>query len=295
MGVADFFPESNQKSYWRRVKKGLLSLISSQRLFPYRRLVKLQRFWLSKTWVQKLFFRKQVQLMQRWAGQCSSPDISTVVLQSLMANTYKAWRNAALSQPKDFHKWVNLQGIADLENAIDQKHGVIIVIMHSLGLEWNMPGLNTRSSLEHSFVAGTDYHKRGRDFKKTAFAFQLIEVMKILNRGGIIYIAGDGLQGKTYRKLPVFGHMFPFRTGFAELAVRTGAIPMAAFDYLDLDGKITIEFVEMSQTTKDAKEEQVDGMVRQYAQMVAERWPRLLSSLRWWKLRQVMNMPSAPE
>ncbi len=231
--------------------------------------------------------------MQRWVEQCSIPEEQNIILKSLMANTGERWRITALRQPEAFARWVVVQGMEILKNAVDQGQGVIILFTHSAGMGLNSRVVNPYSSEDVNYIFG-DYVSKGRAYVLAAFAQQFAEAFKTLHRGGIVFIAGDGRKGKAYLRLPLAGHIFPYQSGFAELAVRTGAKTLALFDTLDLDGRMTFEFVEITRPSQDSKEQQVESMVRQYARILQERWPRLLSSMHWHKLKRVMKLPTAP-
>jgi hypothetical protein len=262
-----------------------------QRIFSYSLLLKLQRYFLSKPLLQKLFFLHRVELMKKWAEQCSIPEEQNIILRSLMANTWVHWRTTALSQPEAFYRWIKVQGIDILQNVVDQHQGVIILFTHSAGMGLDSMVVNTYTSVDVCFVWG-DSVSKGRSYVMAAFAQQFVDALKTLRRGGIVFIAGEGQKGDAYLRLPLSGHIFPYHSGFAELAVRTGARTLALFDYLDLDGHLTFEFVEILRPSQCPKEMQVDSLVRQYAQILGERWPRLLSSIRWHKLKRVMDFPA---
>lgn len=269
-------------------------MVFNHRVFPYNRLVKLQSVYLSKQWIQRCFYPHRMQLIKDWANKISSPSTEEFILTSLMANTGRSWRMLALNHPEVFQQWVIIKGIQILENAIQQKQGVVILCTHAVGRSLYRRVIQSCTPSDVLFLGGVHDPKR-ESYVMASYAHQIVEAQRTLHRGGIIQIAADGIKGKAYLTLPFHGHLFPFRPGFADLAVRTGAVVVAVFDYLELDGHITFEFVEMTQPSPGPREEQVDFLVRQYARILEEWWPKILPSLRWNKLRQVMEMPPVTE
>lgn len=264
----------------------------SNRLFPYTMLLKLQHFFLPRRWVQDLFFPRRVRLVRELAATVPGVDIPAAVLGSLMANTGQSWRNTALMDAACREPWITVKGFEQLENALTRGRGVILVQTHAIGRFWFRALLRARLTVEMCGVGGVDPGMH-RDHVSTAFAFQLAGALKTLKSGGIVNIAGEGLGGHVYLELPFLGHLFPFRAGFAELAVHSGAAVMALFGLFKLDGKITFELVDIPQPVGAVKEEQVETLVRGFATLLQEREQQLLASLRWGKLAQIRTFPPA--
>jgi lauroyl/myristoyl acyltransferase len=257
---------------------------------PYGWLVKLQVFFLSRSWLQMTFYSRWIRLLKVFARNPSGSEIKRIVLASLMSNTGNRWRVSALKQPEALKKYIDFQGIQVLEKASMQDQGVIIVVTHSVGRGLHRQIITAYSAREVFPLGGMSF-RENKAYVMASFAQQIIDAQKILQHGGIVLIAGDGVSGKAYLNLPWYGHAFPFHTGFAELAVRAGVKTLALFEYLDIDGRITVELVEVPPPPPGSREVQVEHLVRTYAQLMAEREPAVLSSMRWHKLFQISSMP----
>ena len=261
-----------------------------RRLLPYTLLIRLQRFFLPKAWVQNLFFSRKVRMIKEFSHTLPGADTSTILLTSLMVNTFEHWRYPALLNAEDRNQWMKLEGLEQVEKNINSKRGVIIVVTHAIGRHLFGSVLNAHFPIDVYPIGPVDPRK-GNPHVTTSMAFQFSAALKHLQSGGIVLLAGEGARGQSYLELPVLDHMFPFRSGFAELAARTGAIPMALFSSLNPDGRITFELADIHPSTTGTS--QVDALVRGYADMLRQREQQLLSSLRWGKLEQIRTFPPA--
>ena len=65
-----------------------------------------------------------------------------------------------------------------------------------------------------------------------------------------------------------------FAAGFAELAVRTGAVALPVFASFDEEGRVDIEFLEPLDSGIESMvhSEQIETLVRQYARLLELRW-----------------------
>jgi lauroyl/myristoyl acyltransferase len=177
-----------------------------------------------------------------------------------------------------------------LKQAVARGSGTILVALHAgrTGLIHHITRTLGRKEL-HPFIGYVS--NKDQNLAMATYVRRLIEAQTLLQKGEIVTIGGDGLRGNVKLELPFYGRLFPFRSGFADLALRTGATALPVFVYFAMDGHITIEFSEALQVSPGTRQEQIEQIVRQYAQMLVERWPRLLSSMRWKKLGEIYAMP----
>ena len=71
---------------------------------------------------------------------------------------------------------------------------------------------------------------------------------RVLMDGGMLHMVPDGLQGDSGVLVPFHGRMRRLATGFAELAVSTGAAVVPVIANMDVDGRIHVEFFERLDT-----------------------------------------------
>jgi lauroyl/myristoyl acyltransferase len=261
-----------------------------RRLLPYTLLLRLQHFFLPKPWVQNLFFSRQVRRIRDLSSTLPGADTSRIILASLMVNTFQHWRRSIFLDTENRNQWIKAEGLEKVEKALNSKRGVIIVITHAIGRHLFGPLLNAHFPVDIYAIGPVDPRK-GKKHVTTTMAFQFAAAVKHLQSGGIVFIAGEGARGQSYLELPLLGRMFPFRSGFAELAARTGAIPLAIFSNLNMDGSITFELDNIHTSKTGTRQEQVDALVRCYAAMLRQREQQLLSSLRWGKVEQITTFP----
>ena len=280
-------PPNPARDARRRLKRS--SLVGGA--LSYESGVRIQRFLLSLGWVQRLFFSRPVQLIRRWAEICSIPDPSDVILGSLMTNTWRGWRMKSVRHPAVAEKWVRVEGLEHLRRALEGGRGVVALTLHTLRTGLIQHAVRMVTDKQVHFFAGRVDEELEENIVMATYVRRIIDSQTSLENGEIVIISGDGLRGNAAHPQPFFGRIFPFRTGFAELAVRSNAAALAVFIYYHTDGVITLEFSELIHSEAGDRETRLKEMVEQYARLVEERWPRLIASLPWRKLRQVLAMP----
>ena len=259
---------------------------------PYEAGVKIQRTLLSPAWVQRLLFARPVAVMHAWGKICSISDLSNQVLLNLMINTWRGWRMTSLKRPSVAEKWLRVEGLENLRQAMGSGRGIILLTIHTLRTGTIQRAVRMVSDKDAHLFAGR-VEEEDNNMVMATYVRRIIEARKQLEQGEVIVIGGDGLRGNTSITLPFHGRAFPFRSGFAELAARSNAVALAVFIYYELDGRVILEFSAPIEAGSGTREEQVTGMVRQYARILTERWPRLLPSVTWRKLKQILAMPPA--
>jgi len=286
---------SLRKRFRRRVKHILNPPTRGRWIIPYQQGIKIQRFWFRQRWVQRLFFHRQLKLLKKMVGLSgnSQADMDDLILCSLMTNTWKKWRKVVLSREEN-HTWSTVEGLERLLTAKKGNRGIILVTTHSL-----------RTSLLRSVIRSCGlkeiysiHHEKditGHSHLMAAYARQLVEAQKVLKQGGILSIAGDGFRGDTGSSQPFYGRMVPFRSGYADLALRTGAVLLPVFEYFTIDGHLKLEIAPPIEPPVGGREIQIEGIKQQYIQALIERWPRLLPSTSWFKLQQIWRMPGIPD
>lgn len=290
LALSDMTPNRSTPDPARRIWRTLRKIHLPGWFIAYEPGIRLQRFIMSRLLVQNLFYPQRLRLIREWAKLCSSSNVQDMIVGSLMVNTWEIWRNHTLKQPGVAASMLTVQGTENLKQAVARSSGTILVGLHT-----------TRSGLIHHItrtLCQKELHSFGRpvpnsdlNLATATYARRLIDTQTLLKKGEIVAIGGDGLRGTVMLELPFYGRLFPFRSGFAELALRTGATALPVFVYFTMDGRITIEFSEAIQVSPGTRQEQIEQMIRQYAQMLVERWPRLITSLLWYKLEQVYMLP----
>ena len=109
-------------------------------------------------------------------------------------------------------------------------------------------------------------------------------------------IAADGYMGSSSDiVLPFLGHERPFKTGFAELALRAHAdvIPMTAS--LGAGGEVCIHLGQPLTPRGADHREQVESLVRQYVASLENHWREDPGSVAWGHLARFLELPLLEE
>jgi acyl-CoA synthetase (AMP-forming)/AMP-acid ligase II/lauroyl/myristoyl acyltransferase/acyl carrier protein len=96
-----------------------------------------------------------------------------------------------------------------------------------------------------------------------------------LRQGGVVLMAGDGRGGRgATLLLPVCGRLHPFKAGFAEIALHSGAAVIPITTTLEADGRIRITFhPPLDPGAGDLPQSaRVERLLRQYASFLEKMW-----------------------
>jgi len=110
------------------------------------------------------------------------------------------------------------------------------------------------------------------------FLGQLLAAKRVLALGGIVYILPDEQDGLSRGiPVPVHGRTRRFKTGFAELALDTGAPVVPVSMGIDvLRREVALSFLEPLDAGPAGmpRAARVEGLVRRYAAYLGEEWRR---------------------
>jgi lauroyl/myristoyl acyltransferase len=112
--------------------------------------------------------------------------------------------------------------------------------------------------------------------------------LELLRRNGVLFIAAEGGAAENQLTLPFYGRMLPLPYGPAELAMHSRSPVVALFSGMSIDGRITLELVPLVAPNYELES---DEMVRSYAAMLTERWPKLLPTMHWGRLNYILSLP----
>lgn len=202
---------------------------------------------------------------------------------SLLANTWRSWREACVQQPSIFTQWVTVHGMAHLDAALASERPIVLVGTHTA-----IRGGAMRMTIRQR--TGREAWTLGRTVTGAPdAAAKIIYARYLLAHGGIVQVTGDGAQGTRGVELPVHGRPWLFRSGGADLALEAGAVMLPVFNTLTCSGQITVEFLSPLASIQKGRQEQIENLTRQYAALLVARWPGLLSNMKWDKLQQILD------
>jgi lauroyl/myristoyl acyltransferase len=117
----------------------------------------------------------------------------------------------------------------------------------------------------------------------------------VLERGGVVRIASDGYHGTNAIYTPFHGRLRPFREGFAELAVTTGADVIPVFTSFDITGRFKVDFLAPLEVehNKTNRQEKIGAFIRQYVYLLERRWAEEPGNIAWGMLEDYFASPPA--
>ncbi|TCK18175.1 KDO2-lipid IV(A) lauroyltransferase [Thiogranum longum] len=265
-------------------------------------------FWKLRP-IQKLFFQQQLKALEQILPLSEKPvDPRSTGARYLACSYGIYWRLFALSRCSDpeFHRWVRFSGMEQLQPLCEAGKGLIIISSH-IGLSRSIPLLLLRQGYDlHSVEAANVLEKIGA---KGADRLKVIEVgggasfllrqtyqaRRVLMGGGILHMVPDGLKGSSGIEVPFHGRIRNLATGFAELAVSTGAAVVPVIANMDVNGRIHVAFSAPLDTGSEAleRQERIEGLISQYASYLEARWSDDPGSVRMHHVEHYLGLPVA--
>ena len=267
------------------------------RALPYGLGVRMQRALVAQPWFQQRFYARQLEIVRRWQVELGAPQDEQALTISLLANTWLEWRNLALTKPGALERWVTMGSESwRLFEQRDPPCGIVIVLPHVGRMIAPLQQMIQLHGRETAKVTN-DLAINTRD--KAAWAVrqtqsrtaQLWQAQQVLRRNGVVFIAGDGLQGDRSVDVPFWGRQRPFQIGAAELSIETGALFIPAFVTFDATGRVQVEVTVPLTAQAGSKEEQMIELTKQYGALYAARWPQFYTSVRWHLSTYHSNLP----
>lgn len=129
--------------------------------------------------------------------------------------------------------------------------------------------------------------------KNSLFANQLHAARAHLRAGGIVRIAPDGRYGASATlEMNFIQRRRPFFTSFAELALMTDAVVIAALRNIDEQGRSCTTFVTLDAGDATMPHaERVERLVRQYVALLHRFWTETPWLVPWYQIKQQLACP----
>ena len=196
----------------------------------------------------------------------------------------------------EFDKFFPIVGLHHLTDAISMGKGVILLSFHGvmaplrfLPLKWRL-GIDITTISYQIALAQSNLAKDALNsgpIRSTMNAELALFGHRILQNGGVINILGDSSDpyGKEYQ-ITVGGRAYPIKTGFAELAINSGAIVLPHFGRVLPDGRpemIILPPLEDSET--------IEQLMQQYQAFINDVWIHYPEVVRWVKIQNHYKKP----
>jgi len=106
---------------------------------------------------------------------------------------------------------------------------------------------------------------------------------EVLDDGGVVRMAADGLHGTGGRDWAFLGRQRRLRPGLGELAVETDAAVVPVFGVLADDGRLKVEFLPALERpdAKISRTEAVHAWISQYLRLLESHWAIDPGSVVW--------------
>jgi acyl-CoA synthetase (AMP-forming)/AMP-acid ligase II/lauroyl/myristoyl acyltransferase/acyl carrier protein len=301
-------PDRNRLK-WRLVKLESAWNKFFVRLVPYSLGDGLARRLGASRLVQRLFFAERIRRLKRTLASMGHPAPSpALVAQTVSANLLYLWRVASLNRESEFARGVRVTGREHIERARAQGRGVIVLHSH-FGLQHlgTVPILDMDPD-EAMIIGGSARTLRVAGLGKlnrqsmlsindetvndiSSLSFQLAKGKRLLERAGILFIAGDGFFGLRKLDFPFLGRSRPFGAGFAEVALTAGADVIPVFSTLAPNGDVEIVFHPPLTPSGANREEQVRSLVEEYVTLLEAQWRTSVPNIRWSQMRKYLALP----
>ena len=256
-----------------------------QPLLPYGLGVRLQRAWLALPGVRNSVFADDMVVVRRWSELVGAPASDDQIVSSLLANTWRSWRNRVLAAPLGTLPWVKVTGERAWWEPPPGAGGVIYLLLHSPLSEVFSRGL--RAGGHSLFTIGVDTGELATPQQERAR--QVYRAQEVLRAGGVVTMGGDGGKGDEGVVVPFFGGRRLFRQGGADLAVQSGAQLIPVFCTITDTGRVEIQVCPPLERGAGSTAAQVERLTRAYAELVVARWPQVYHCLSWGNLATWLN------
>lgn len=200
-------------------------------------------------------------------------------------------------------------GIEHLANARAKGRGVILVSYHSptgsiataLLAQYTDTGpiLTISPAVAHWIVESEEPARlQTSNLNQIAMATAVaVRGQRILKEGGIVQVYNDiaSPEAGTFSFF-IGGRVYDFKSGFAELALSTGASVIPVYSTHQADGRIRIRILPPLEPLANANHPaQVRDLVEQYARFVENTWRNVPESISWYVTQLHFERPVVAE
>ena len=315
----------------QRLRLRLLGLLEAPAFrLPYFEGFRWLMAWCGKPWVQALFYSKERRLVLRLAESVGTPpEQGAIETQlSLVAHSIRRRmpgkreaapreiiplisepREAGLRQPLESEGWLryfDLRDTGHLDAALQQDRGIIFVGPHT-PTRFAVRHFLQRRFEAHQMVGYPAYHSTWQDLladqgvsyvegKKAARSAVAIAAARTLVQGGVVAMAGDEEDVQVGQPVLIGDRLHHLVSGFAELAVSTGAAIVPFYTQFLQDGRIRIRFLPPLSWDRDGdRETQVGAIMAQYGAAQTQLWRQAPGALLHDTALRHLDCPLAPK
>lgn len=199
--------------------------------------------------------------------------------------------------PEDqLDKLFPINGLEYFMNAYQEGKGVILLTAHSISSPIRLHALSRKINLEIPTISyripirQSQYHQSPKDLPNATGLTMNAEIalfgQKLLQQGQVINIVGDTSDpyGVSHQ-ISLAGRGYRIKSGFAELALNTGARIIPHFGGCLADGTPELNFLPPLEPGKDNRSKQVENLIHQYALFINQVWENHPEVLHWKRIK----------
>lgn len=257
--------------------------------------------------VRALFRRHRRRLSAFLRENGLTVDERQVFARYLTTNWLTSWRLSALARCSDdvFARWVSLEGYEAFRQLREQGRPVLLCNSHYGGGKIILLALMRRGHNIHSLdrqdvFSFSNIRARGElisinlgDRQSNFMLKQVFRARKVLQDGGILHIAGDGVRGLSGRAIAFLRRQRRFPASVAELALATDAAVVPTFGVLDTNGQIRLELLPPLKIPDRQlpHDKQIMHLIDQYRSLLQSNWLACPGAIHKGELKIYADLP----
>jgi lauroyl/myristoyl acyltransferase len=260
------------------------------------------KFLCSRTLAQRAIWPEDADFLRHFATVFGLPPAERreFVGLSLLGRLLRAWcfRDLVKGPPELVARLTRVTGWEHFDRCRRDGAGLILLPVHGQFSRLFQPYLRHRGhdGLDVGLTNEALEQKGLRTpvAKRFELARQMHAAKHLLTRGGIVFNVPDARQNlDSSRSVEFFGRQRRIATGFAELALKTGAHVVPIGYRFSPRGFFVVEFGAPFHVLgpQSSHDERVDSLVGQYANFLRDEWRRYPWNIQWHHLRHYCLLP----
>jgi len=223
---------------------------------------------------------------------------------------YNYWRSLSdlieKTPKEDLPGYFPVNGLEHLLNAQREGKGVILLTAHSITSPIRFKSLSKQINMEiptisyRTPIRQSEYRENPKGLPQSIGSTMNAEIairgQKLLQQGLVINIVGDTSDpyGQSHH-ISIGGRAYQMKSGFAELALNTGAAIIPHYGGCLSDGRPELNFLPPFVPINGTRNAQVESLVAQYTAFINDIWKKYPEVLHWRRIRTHFSRPNVQE
>jgi len=237
-----------------------------------------------------------------------SNDDMIKYIDRLKSSQFPFWKTLAQviqSSPlNELDKYFSVAGLEYLVNAYQEQKGVIILTYHSTVNRLAIAALTRRLNCDHITTISQKIARqrsstwevdRGLNLSPSSagslYASVALQGQHLLEKGRIVQFVSDIATDPSGFVVQLASRQYNLKTGFAELALNTGAAIVPQYSTILPDGRIHTEFSPALKIPNGSRADKIYSLLTQYISFLNDCWKIAPESLKWNRIRTHLSKP----